>query len=748
MNDTLIKEIEDLQVFADPFEEFRKTIGAGGWSANFVRRGEEIALRRDSDGSIKTMRGPGQRKYRNFKGLLISETFANLRRLANAQKHITRNLTDPKTGEPKDYLPNAGDILCGSDSAELTFESVCDRLERQEDKLRVFVVNGVAGVGKSHLIERIVRQRAAPTSDKLGSPLLLHVESRGKVLTSLSDRIAGTLASLRASFVEEELKPLIRRGAIQIAIDGFDELSDSRGYVRAWGALRDFIRDLQGQGTCLLAGRDTMLDGDTVREGLGNTVGGSSVTFLRVQHPPAREVRDWLARREEWRGRKQELKFVERQVENSEYLRRPFFIVQLAELGPDGFRDAQGEPIVDLMDGVVRREGHKLTGASSDIDAELASELYGKVLSEAARIMMDDETNSIEVDIVGLIIEEVFADYADREMVNALVQRAGTLGLLEMDAGDDNRRTFPHETVKSYFFARNTFDYFPKHGATVGLHRVPLGADDFRIFNRVARRTPLGDQRALRKILQDGLRTASGHDYLRTNFGGLLLAFTPLKDDEAIEEDGHLSLGNLELRDVWMADLLGSQIVSIDGCVMHRLDVRGADLSHVHFANTHVFELLVDPYVRFGASAPTVDSLVVYENFKEERWQGSPGEWIEKRTQRRPSAAQRTASPDEKWYLLERFARISMRQFAIRSGRVKDDPASRRILESPLWPDLRELLVRHGRLEVPDNPDAAGPRSEWYHLVAGAEFLEAGRATQESTRNILRELNVIKDLER
>ena len=408
MNDTLIKEIEDLQVFADPFEEFRKTIGAGGWSANFVRRGEEIALRRDSDGSIKTMRGPGQRKYRNFKGLLISETFANLRRLANAQKHITRNLTDPKTGEPKDYLPNAGDILCGSDSAELTFESVCDRLERQEDKLRVFVVNGVAGVGKSHLIERIVRQRAAPTSDKLGSPLLLHVESRGKVLTSLSDRIAGTLASLRASFVEEELKPLIRRGAIQIAIDGFDELSDSRGYVRAWGALRDFIRDLQGQGTCLLAGRDTMLDGDTVREGLGNTVGGSSVTFLRVQHPPAREVRDWLARREEWRGRKQELKFVERQVENSEYLRRPFFIVQLAELGPDGFRDAQGEPIVDLMDGVVRREGHKLTGASSDIDAELASELYGKVLSEAARIMMDDETNSIEVDIVGLIIEEVF----------------------------------------------------------------------------------------------------------------------------------------------------------------------------------------------------------------------------------------------------------------------------------------------------------------------------------------------------
>ena len=88
-------------------------------------------------------------------------------------------------------------------------------LVRAEDRLRIIVVDGVAGVGKSYLIERIVRERAQPASYKSGKPLLLHVESRGKVLTSLSDRIAGTLSSLRASFFEEELKPLIRRGVIQ-----------------------------------------------------------------------------------------------------------------------------------------------------------------------------------------------------------------------------------------------------------------------------------------------------------------------------------------------------------------------------------------------------------------------------------------------------------------------------------------------------------------------------------------------------
>ena len=403
MKASLLEEIEDLQLFADPFEEFTKSLESNGWTANFVRKGEEIAVRRESDGTIRTLRGPGQRKYRNLKGLLVSEVFANLERLASAQVHVTRSLTDPASGDLKEFLPSAGDIECGDESTELTFVSVCETLEQPEDRLRVFVVNGVAGVGKSHLIERIVRRRAAPASYKSGTPLLLHVESRGKVLTSLSDRIAGTLSSLRASFVEEELKPLIRRGAVQVAIDGFDELSDNRGYARAWGALKDFIRDLRGLGTCVLAGRDTMMDVDTVRGGLGNIVDADSITLLHVQHPPARDVREWLSRRMEWHGRKRELNLVEKQVEESEYLRRPFFISQIADLGPDRFLDAQGEPIADLMEGIIRREGEKLTGVSSDIDAELASRLYRQVLSEAAQVMMDDETNAIEVDLVGLL---------------------------------------------------------------------------------------------------------------------------------------------------------------------------------------------------------------------------------------------------------------------------------------------------------------------------------------------------------
>ena len=738
MNDLLNNELADLQLFADPFEAFESLPGVDGWKANFVRKGEDIAIQRESNGAIRTLVGPGQRRYRSFKGLLVSETFANLERLASAQRYRTANLTDPGTGCLKEFLPVAGEIRRSDGHDErLTFDRVRDMLEQSEDRLRVFVIDGSAGVGKSHLIERIVRSRAEPASYKSGKPLLLHVESRGKVLTSLNDRIAGTLSSLRARFFEEELKPLVRRGAVQLAIDGFDELSDSRGYVRAWGAVRDFIRDLQGKGTCVLAGRDTMLDLATVREGLGNAVSDDAVIFLRIQHPPAHDVRVWLSRREEWRDKRDVLNSLERRIESSEYLRRPFFISRIADLGPDYFQDAQGEPIAELMESIVRREGEKLTGVSTDIGTELATKLCGEVFSEIARLMMDDETSEIETGLVELLVNEVFTGHANPEMVKALVQRAKALALLEEDAGDGNKRSFPHETVRSYFFGQSVFDYFPEYGATTGLHRVPLSADDFRIFNRVARRKSLNDQGRLRESLLAKLREPNGYDYLRSNIGGLLLSFAPLAEDGI--EDDMLVLSHLELRDVWMADLLGTQRVSLHGCHMHRLDVRGANLGDVQFSNTEVFELLADPFVKFGTSVPTVRSIIMYEHFRETRLFEGVSDWM---AQRARKSDRNDAGPDEKWYLLEKFARISMRQYSIRSVEDQMDPASRRIIASPQWPELRALLERHDRLEVNKTLPASGPKSEWFHLVAGEEFLNPGQASQESTRRILEELNV------
>ena len=737
MNEILTKELSDIQLFADPFEEFKKTVNKDGWTASFTRKGHEIVLQRESNGVLRTLSGPGQQQYRNVKGLLVSDTFADLERLASAQRYNTSALVDPNTGCLKEFLPVAGTIQ-GTDAPDedLTFERVCHILDQTEDRLRIVVIDGGAGVGKSHLIERLVRRRADPSSYKSGKPLILHVESRGKVLTSLNDRIAGALSSLRASFVEEELKPLIRRDAVQLAIDGFDELSDSRGYDRAWGALQEFIRELGGRGTCILAGRDTMLDLETVRRGLGKTVGDDSLLLIRLANPPVDGIEAWLRKREEWSNSGDALSSMRRQLESSGYLRRPFFVSQIAALGPDYLHETQGEPIAELMEKIVRREGGKLASVASDVSADLASKLCGDLLAEVACMMMDDETNEIEIGYVELLLEQVFTDQVSPEMIHALVQRTKAMVLLEEVSGDQYKRRFPHETVQSYFFGQSVFEHFPEGGATTGLYRIPLSAEDFRIFNRVARRRRLDEQRHLRECLLSELPKSSGYDYLRSNIGGLLLAFAPLSEDAV---DDELELPRLELREVWMGDLVGTQRVHLKGCYMNRLDVRGADLREVRFSNTEVYELLADPFVRFGPSVPDVHSIIVYEHFREScRLYEGISEWIAENSDSEPHA---DTGPDERWHLLEKFARISMRQYSIRSGESHMDAASKRILRSPHWESLRALLEEHGRLEVTDTQPASGPRSMWFHLVAGYEFLNARGSVQDSTRRILEELN-------
>lgn len=736
MSEKLTEEIEDLKVFADPFEVFTPMVAADGWTAQFVRKGHNIVLRREPNEIVRTLRGPRQLQLQHlsFKGLLVSETFADLGRLATAQKHRTSSLVDQETKKLKDFLPIAGKIRRSDGQDEdLTFERVCEILDRTDDRLRIVIIDGNAGVGKSHLIERLVRGRAEPSSYTSGSPLLLHVESRGKVLTSLNDRIAGTLSSLRASFVEEELKPLIRRGAVQLAIDGFDELSDSRGYDRAWGALRDFIRELGGKGTCILAGRNTMLDRQTVLDGLGSSVSDDSIVFFRLLDPAITDIAAWLSKRENWKSH--DLRPWLHQIESSEYIRRPFFVSRIADLGPESLEDTQGEPVAELVESIVRREGPKLPGAASDVISERLSELYGEALAQVASMMMDDETDEIEIGYVEMLIEEAFADEVNPETVRALFPRAKALALLEEVPGDHNKRKFPHETIRSYFFGQSVFGNFSEHGPTTGLYRVPLSAEDFRIFNRVARRRGLDEQRRLREALLSELAGSSRYDYLRSNIGGFLLAFAPLLDDG----DNELELSRLDLLDVWMGNLIGMQKIHLKGCVINRLDVRGADLRDVRFSNTEVHELVADPFVKFGSSVPEVQCLIRYEDFsKVTRMYDGISEWLANK-QAGPAPLTDTA-PDARWDLLEKFARISMSQYAIRENPDPADVASTKILRSPHWESLRELLERHERLTRP-NMVAGNGRANWFHLVAGKDFLDQDGPVKESTTEILKELN-------
>ena len=565
----------------------------------------------------------------------------------------------------------------------------------------------------------------------------------------MDDRIAGALSNLRASFVGAELKPLIRRGLIQLAIDGFDELSDSRGYSRAWGALRDFLRELDGKGTCILAGRDTMLNESTLKEGLGSVIWNSRVFFLSLHEPQPEDIQNWLVRKPNWREEKEALEQIVDQAKNIDYLRRPFFVSLISDtIGPEGFKDSGGEPIVDLMNKMVLRESEKLIPNDEHIGFGKVASLYGDVLAEVAQIMMDDETDSIEIGLLKLLVEEIFLEHLDKETVDAIKNRADTLAMLERGViGEEDRRKFPHEAIRSYFFAKSIIDYVPKFGRMNALYRNPLNTEDLRIFNRVVRNQSLRNQHDLREQFVQILREES-ETCIISNLSGLILSILPLESDDI--ESKPLVLTHKKLQNAWMGEHIDTQQAQLFDCYIGRLDVRGSDISGIAFHDVTVDELFVDRFVKFGETVPNnVRSLTLdlrhhhtgsVENTKTLFKPVEIKEWI---SSLQNSVQYVNLPTNERYHLLEKLARLSMRQYWLRDT----DHEAKKLIQSEHWTPLRRLLEKYDRLKVKTNVPASGPSSRWFHLVDGREFLSVARGEGDvnpssNTQEILKELGL------
>lgn len=371
-----------------------------------------------------------------------------------------------------------------------------------------------------------------------------------------------------------------------------------------------------------------------------------------------------------------------------------------------------------------------IPNTSSGTDRQKSADLYAEVLSEAARIMMDDETPGIEIELLRILIEEVFSGAANKETRDAIAQRAESLALLESDPRNDGIRVFPHENIKSYFFSRSIANYLPEHGATNALHRVHLSAEDLFTFNRVVRREQ--NRQFVREALHKILRDATPYGVLSSNIGGLLLSILPFDDEEC--ESREYTLANLTLQDAWMAEHNGVQRAKLVNCQINRLDVRGADLGKVLFSDVNVYEMLADSYVVFGDSHPSVDVLVTEDqgrNFDKSDIQ----QWVTAQSH----VGEPTKAPDKRWRLLEKLARMSMRNYWIFD---RDEPMVK-LMRSPHWESLERLLREHGRLEVTDKVDASGSSRQQFHLIAGQDFLQnANMEESQSTSRIKSALGV------
>ena len=257
------------------------------------REGERLELRFDGGAGGRVMEkslDSGElRVHESYRALLASEKFGDLRRWTGSQTaSLERALHD--IDRP---IPIKGVI--SERNAEMEVAQVDDFLapggdvSRHTDSVRILLIDGPAGMGKTKFIEFLALRRARRFMSTQ-RPLVLHVQSRGRVLTFLQDLIAFSLQTLRLRVTYDQLPVLVRHGLVSLAIDGFDELGDPNGYDLAWGQVNDLVNEIRGQGTLILAGRETFIGRERLMDSIKTLSAGRDVIDVLSLKPPAPDV--------------------------------------------------------------------------------------------------------------------------------------------------------------------------------------------------------------------------------------------------------------------------------------------------------------------------------------------------------------------------------------------------------------------------------------------------------------------------
>src|ERR1700733_4861698 len=247
----------DLAAFADIGAEAPAVEETNaGYVIRLARLGDVAELTMLPGGKIAERCGDNTIKHLNFRALLASERYGNLRDWAKQQNAFLTSSLE-KEGE---LIPISG--LLNNVSA-VDMAQIDERLvaEQKNNSSRVLLIDGPAGIGKTQFITGLAAKRAE-TFLISRRPLLLHVESRGRVLSHIYQLMAFSLQRLRLTTTYDQIPILAKHGLVTIAIDGFDELADPDGYDKAWSQVNDLIAELRGSGSIILAGRETFIGRD------------------------------------------------------------------------------------------------------------------------------------------------------------------------------------------------------------------------------------------------------------------------------------------------------------------------------------------------------------------------------------------------------------------------------------------------------------------------------------------------------
>lgn len=703
MNEHLIQA--DIVPFADPGTSPTITSKNNKIRVEMIRFGEDRDYIFDST-TTKVESRHNNRKFANIPSLLASEEFADLRAFANTQRQslLSKNLTS--------LISPSGIVDPDGQNLDFSLEIGRNLLKPiQQNEVKVILLDGPAGVGKTSFIERMVFERCSDTT----LPPIFHITSKGRRLSNLPDAMGKTASDLNAKFRSEHIPILARNNVLQVAIDGFDELVQPDGYGNAWEAMKDFVRQMGANGPLILAGRDTFFDQQGVKKQFDNQK--VDLMTVRLSEVSENQAHEWLLARG-WD--EQELKETEvKEFFKRGYTRRPFFLTQIAKFNDFTNIPAElGSPQAILVDSLLDREAKILQSVLPSVPKDSIKLALSGVFEEIATDMADREIDIVNLSFIEFLCEYAFNGIATENERNALTKKIGSAPLLEKGTNNSDCK-FPHSEIQNHFLALalvkalSNCDPFPSlRGAIYGADTIEAFADVFRT---------LKDQEAnsvsneLKRLLKQDRHTFR----FTANVSALLIATLVRKTNDAIP----LEINDVVIGDIRVFDDLSPAVLK--NVTMSHFDVRSTDLSQVEFIQTNVSLLIADENTKFGRTFPEVNAIQLTSSgsMSTEYSKDKIADWLSAHCVKTVDASQfdETKSPLIK--LFDRLCRRFVRQHYIREN-IRDDAYV--LLTDQLWPTLRDLLSEEGYLLVTLRKDISGSGDNFYHMKSPDKLLSPG----------------------
>lgn len=692
------------------------------WLVQLVKDGRALKFTLDRESGKVQFTKPGfpVRGFASVTALLASEEFANLRRWAELQSEFLKRTIDPKKLLPINVRTN--------NSAELheveQISALIGTEERVGDAAEVVLIDGPAGVGKTTLIEQLALFRAS-TYRTASRPLLLHVKSRGRVLSHLQDLMAFSLQSVRSTVTYDQIPVLARHGLVVVAIDGFDELGDPNGYELAWSQVNELIASVRGRGTVVLSGRDTFLGrARLLRDVTSLRLGVDIVTSVTLDAPTALQAKEWLRLRS-WTDVHFQAPAIASLLEDGSFALRPVFLTLFADnINPRKIRDVdEGYLTPLLVKHMIQREAGKFGSNVESVVSKDEIELFLlRFLVETARDLADAQTDAIEDAALSWIVEASLDNGLSDDIVRLMKNRAAVIAFLRPDERQ-GYKSFSHSHLQNYFLSLAAIQTIGNGELPKFVRRNLLGSDFLGVFTEVAARSANAPE--LEKFLSRALTLPNAYssDRAPRNVGALVLAAMPMINS------GEKIFGF----DVDEAVVRGTaNPLTIETINIQQLDCRGADLSKVSFTDCAIGSLIADDASRFSPTFPIPNILTVGEEVDVSSRE-EVAQWLERRGRNKDAeVAMGIASPALKAHpiygLLGRACRV--RSYWLRAG---DDIQADKILRDENWTDLAAALRMSGFLRE-EQRQASGKSSTFTHIRQRERILQEDPADGELTQ--------------